>query len=90
MTLTNNYYIGVYEMTQSQWSQVATNSTVSANFTADRTMRPMEKVCYNEIRIKTSNNAATSGEITDYSWPKAPNPSSFLGLLRLIYGDSPQ
>ena len=42
VTLTNNYYIGVYEVTQSQWSQVATNSTISANFTTERFMRPME------------------------------------------------
>ena len=83
VTLTNNYYIGVYEVTQSQWSQVATNSTISANFTTERFMRPMEKVCYNEIRLKyNSNAAATADEIANYSWPKKPNPSSFLGLLR--------
>ena len=83
VTLTNNYYIGVYEVTQSQWSQVATNSTISANFTTERFMRPMEKVCYNEIRLKyDSNAAATADEIANYSWPKKPNPSSFLGLLR--------
>jgi len=83
VTLTNNYYIGVYEVTQSQWSQVATNSTISANFTTERFMRPMEKVCYNEIRLKyNSNAAAIADEIANYSWPKKPNPSSFLGLLR--------
>lgn len=83
VTLTNNYYIGVYEVTQSQWSQVATNSTISANFTTERFMRPMEKVCYNEIRLKyDSNAAATADEIANCSWPKKPNPSSFLGLLR--------
>ena len=83
VTLTNNYYIGVYEVTQSQWSQVATNSTISANFTTERFMRPMEKVCYNEIRLKyNSNAAATADEIANCSWPKKPNPSSFLGLLR--------
>jgi formylglycine-generating enzyme required for sulfatase activity len=87
VTLTNNYYIGVYEVTQSQWSQVATNSTISANFTTERFMRPMEKVCYNEIRLKyNSNAAATANEIADYSWPKKPNPSSFLGLLRTKTG----
>ena len=77
VTLTNNYYIGVYEVTQSQWSQVATNSSVVANFTTERFMRPMEKVSYNEIR-----NAANETEIAAYNWPSDPNPSSFLGLLR--------
>lgn len=78
VTLTNNYYIGVYEVTQSQWSQVATNSTISANFTTERFMRPMEKVCYNEIR----NAANTTTANASYNWPNDPNPSSFLGLLR--------
>ncbi len=78
VTLTNNYYIGVYEVTQSQWSQVATNSTISASFTTERFMRPMEKVCYNEIR----NAANTTTANASYNWPNDPNPSSFLGLLR--------
>ena len=76
--LANNYYIGVYEITQSQWSQVATNSTISANFTTERFMRPMEKLSYNEIR----NAANTTTANASYNWPNAPNPSSFLGLLR--------
>jgi formylglycine-generating enzyme required for sulfatase activity len=43
----------------------------------------MEKVCYNEIRLKAnSNGGASASEIANYSWPKAPFPSSFLGLLR--------
>ena len=79
--LTNNYYIGVYEVTQSQWSQVATNSSVAANFTTERFMRPMEKVSYNEIR-----NAANETENAAYNWPNDPNPSSFLGLLRAKTG----
>ena len=83
VTLTNNYYIGVFEVTQAQWANVATNSTISANYTVDGAMRPMEKVCYNEIRLKAnSNGGASASEIANYSWPKAPFPSSFLGLLR--------
>ena len=81
--LTNNYYIGVFEVTQEQWKNIATNSTQSAYFTVDGKMLPMENVCYNEIRLKANSNAAaTSSEIANYSWPKAPHPSSFLGLLR--------
>ena len=76
--LDGNYYIGVYEITQSQWSQVATNSTISANFTTERFMRPMDNVCYNEIR----NAANTTTANASYNWPNDPNPSSFLGLLR--------
>ena len=77
--LANNYYIGVYEITQSQWSQVATNNTTAvANFTTERFMRPMEKVCYNEIRNAANSTTANAA----YNWPNDPNPSSFLGLLR--------
>ena len=77
--LANNYYIGVYEITQSQWSQVATNNTTAvANFTTERFMRPMEKVCYNEIRNAADSTTANAA----YNWPNDPNPSSFLGLLR--------
>ena len=85
--LDGNYYIGVYEITQSQWKEVATNSTVSANFTTEASMRPMESVCYNEIRLRVNSNAAaTSDEISRYSWPSNPAPGSFLGLLRLKTG----
>ena len=82
VTLTNNYYIGVYEVTQTQWGQVATNSTISANFTTERFLRPMENVSYNEIRNATSSTTANAA----YDWPNDPNPSSFLGLLRTKTG----
>ncbi len=83
VALTNNYYIGVYEVTQSQWSQIATNSSISANFTTERSMRPMEKVSYNEIRLKANSAIVADNDIDNYSWPKDPASGSFLGLLRL-------
>ena len=87
VTLTNNYYIAIFETTQRQWKNIATNSTISACFTVQGDMRPMEKVSYNEIRLKANSNAAaTSSEITNYSWPRDPNPLSFLGLLRAKTG----
>lgn len=79
--LTNNYYIGVFEVTQAQWANIATNSSAVANLTVDGAMRPMEKISYNEIR---NSKSATAN--TDYDWPAAPNPSSFLGLLRMKTG----
>ena len=78
VTLTNNYYIGVYPVTQSQWGVVATNSSQKGYFTTEPAMRPMEQVCYNEIR----NAANTTTANASYNWPNDPNPSSFLGLLR--------
>ena len=84
VSLTNNYYIGVYEVTWSQWSQIATNSGASAYFTTDRFMRPVDFVSYNEI----CNTYATSGTAKEvsgnmaYCWPHDPKEDSFLGLLR--------
>lgn len=88
VSLTNNFYIGVFEVTQKQWELVATNSTQKAGFSVtDADMRPMDSVSYNEIRLKANSGAAaTSSEISDYSWPKPPFRSSFLGLLRLRTG----
>ena len=77
VTLTNNYYIGVFEVTQAQWKNITPSSSTTPKFSVDGDIRPMEGACYNELRSSntTSDNAS-------YHWPKDPNPSSFLGLLR--------
>lgn len=75
--LADNYYIGVFEVTQKQWKNIATNSTATPNFRNEGDMRPMENVSYNEIR----NAANTTTANTSYNWPNNPNPLSFLGLL---------
>ena len=81
VTLTNNYYIGVFEVTQSQWDLIQTNRLAPSVFAnpSDRAMRPVENVCYNEIR---NNDGTSKNANTDYDWPARPNDSSFLGLLR--------
>ena len=81
VTLTNNYYIGVFEITQAQWKNITPTSTATPQFTADAEMRPVEKVSYNEIRNSASKTANTA-----YNWPANPNASSFLGLLRTKTG----
>lgn len=87
VSLTNNYYIGVFPITQSQWTEVATNSSAASTSYSMGQMRPMDSISYNEIRLKANSNAeAASSEIANYSWPKTPNPSSYLGLLRLKTG----
>ena len=82
VTLTNNYYIGVFQVTQAQWKNIATNSTAVSEFKVEGDMRPMERVSYNEIRNAVNTTTAN----TSYNWPAAPNPSSFLGLLRTKTG----
>lgn len=79
--LENNYYIGVFEVTQLQWGLVQTGRVVPSYYKnqEDRAMRPVESVCYNEIRTGAAN--VTTGNPA-YDWPADPNPASFLGLLR--------
>ncbi len=85
VTLTNNYYIGVYEVTQSQWYEIAGYN--NSNFTVERSMRPVEWVCYNELRLYgNSNAAATADQIATFSWPKEPSSASFLGKLKARTG----
>ena len=73
VTLTNNFYVGVFEITQAQWSNVYNTKPAHFNNPSDRAMRPVEKVSFNSIR----NVANTVNE-----WPAAPASESFLGLLR--------
>ena len=83
VTLTNNYYIGVFPVTQAQWALIQPSRLTPSRYTntADRAMRPVEQVCYNEIRNSANDSANTS-----YDWPADPNPDSFLGKLRAKTG----
>ena len=84
VTLTNNYYIGVFPITQEQWGLIQTSRAAPSYFAnlADRAMRPVEQVCYNEIRNAANDTAVNAS----YNWPNDPNPSSFLGLLNARTG----
>lgn len=81
VTLTNNYYIGVFPVTQTQWAMVSPARPTPSFFTnlAVRAMRPVEWIDYSEIR--TSRSQTTSPD-SKYYWPNDPNPESYLGLLR--------
>ena len=82
--LDGNYYIGVYEVTQAQWDLIQPSRLAPSYFNnaADRAMRPVEQVCYNEIRNAANSTTAD----TAYDWPADPNPNSFLGKLRTKTG----
>ena len=84
VTLDSNYYIGVFEVTQSQWSLIQPDRPTPAYYSnaSYRSMRPVEQVSYNEIRNAANSTAAN----TAYDWPNDPNPGSFLGLLRTKTG----
>jgi len=85
VTLTNNYYIGVFPITQAQWGLIQTARPTPSNFSYvdDRAMRPVEKVSYNEIRMAANSPTAAAGAT---EWPGAPYAGSFLDLLRTKTG----
>jgi hypothetical protein len=50
VTLTQDFYIGVFEVTQEQWYRVMGDWPSYFNNTAYRASRPVERVSYNDIR----------------------------------------
>lgn len=76
-TLTNDYYIGVFPVTQYQWALVQQNagrtsaSELWPSFYSNvefRNMRPVEKVSYNTVRGS--------------KYPSAPNSNTYISRLR--------
>jgi len=75
VTLTQDFWIGIFEVTQKQW-QNAYGTTVSCDSPGD--CRPLQSnVSYDMIRGYSGDNPA-------YDWPsgKEVRPSSFMGALR--------
>jgi len=72
VTLTDAFYIGVFEVTQRQWELVKGNRP--SKFFIDYAARPVERVGYDDIR------GASKGA----SWPQnsAVDSGSFIGVLR--------
>ena len=77
--LQNDYYIGVFEITQTQWTLV-TGSNPSV-FQVEGAMRPVDSVTFVQIR---ENNSDT--DAYDYQFLETPYSGSFLGKLRLLSG----
>ena len=80
-TLSNNYYIGVFQITQTQWTKIM-GSNPSA-FTTEGMMRPVECVSFVMIR----ENIALSGAY-DYQFLPTPYSTSFLGKLRTLVANT--
>ncbi len=83
VTLTKDYYIGVFEVTQRQW-QLLMGSRVSkyTNSTYYAT-RPVETVSYNQIREIVDN---TDDPAADWPANSAVGALSFMGYLRAHTG----
>ncbi len=83
VTLTNNYYIGVFEVTKTQWSAIR-GGTVAGEW---ESMRP-KTASYSNIRYSQYDNAESSSGIAGARWPKAPGSGSFLATLNARTGMS--
>ena len=73
VTLADDYYIGVFELTQAQWKCIPFVSTRTPAFAIEGAMRPLEtEVLY---------NIAMMGRSSTYFPPNNPHPDSFVGML---------
>ena len=74
VTLTKDFYIGVFEVTQKQWELVMGNWPSYFNNIDVREVRPVETVSYDDIR----------GSTAGAEWPSNSNvdADSFMGKLR--------
>ncbi len=80
VTLTNNYYMAVFETTQAQWSLIQPVRPKPSYFNNAIYMsyRPVEQVSYNEIRMAANSTTANANA---EDWPGRPYSGSFLGIL---------
>ncbi|MDD3523238.1 MAG: leucine-rich repeat protein [Candidatus Cloacimonetes bacterium] len=78
VTLTKDFYVGVFEVTQKQWERVMGSWPSYFHNASHRDARPVEKVSYDDIR----------GSSAGAGWPgnNAVDADSFLGRLRAKTG----
>jgi formylglycine-generating enzyme required for sulfatase activity len=83
VTLTKDFYIGVFEVTQRQWELVMGNKPSYFTNVTYYATRPVEQVSYYDIR----ENPANSDDAA-VNWPanSAVNAASFMGKLRTKTG----
>ena len=69
VTLTNDFYVGVFEVTQGQWKKIA-GSYPNCGYTgASRDLHPVENVSYNDMRG------------AGVYWPSMPAADSWIGKM---------
>ena len=76
MTLSQDFYAGVFEITQGQWYLVT--GGWPGHFTTQREIRPVESIGYSSIRGSVNDTPSIN-------WPSTGslvNPDSFVGRLR--------
>ncbi|MBQ3097400.1 MAG: SUMF1/EgtB/PvdO family nonheme iron enzyme [Kiritimatiellae bacterium] len=80
ITLTNDFYMAIYEMTQKQFGRIYGSWSSQFSEADDSDIRPVEKITYNVIRGSTGDG---------FNWPStgdAVAPESVVGILRKRLG----
>ncbi|MBR2838473.1 MAG: formylglycine-generating enzyme family protein [Kiritimatiellae bacterium] len=80
-SLSSDYFIGVYPITQKQWQRVKGNTP--SYWSVQGAMRPVENVSYNDVRTSDNNSWSST-----YEYPNRPHGQSFLGRLNALTGDA--
>jgi len=83
VTLTEDFYIGVFEVTQRQWELVMGNKPSYFTNATYYATRPVEQVSYYDIR---ENPANSDDAAVDWPNNSAVNATSFMGKLRAKTG----
>ncbi len=83
VTLTKDFYLGVFEVTQRQWELVMGNKPSYFNNATHYQTRPVEQVSYYDIR---ENPANSDDPAVDWPNNTTVNASSFMGKLRAKTG----
>ena len=82
VTLSNDFYMGVYEMTQRQYERISgKSSTAYYSNKAYYATRPMESLTWAKMRMSDKDGTVDG----TYSWPEHGHdvaPASILGMLR--------
>lgn len=91
VTLTKDFYIGIFEVTQRQWELVMGNKPSYFNNETYYASRPVERVSYYEIRenpLPANNEISVGSDDPAVEWPSnsGVNLSSFMGRLRAKTG----
>jgi formylglycine-generating enzyme required for sulfatase activity len=78
VAFSNDYYVGVYPVTQRQWHHVMKSLPSGIQTGTNAARFPITKITYEDLR----------GSNDSYDWPKdghSVDPYSFLGMLRQIF-----
>ena len=91
VTLTNDYYLGIFEVTHAQWTSMGGNR--GNGFDVESAQRPQTRVSYVNIRCNDLNSTVWGGASamdgegdTHANASYSPNGNSFLGRMRTRTG----